>query len=87
MDNRRLFLAALLSLAVLFLWQWIFPPEKPQPSQPVEQSAVGLVDEAIEGEVTPGVLDEAAASASEVTRQRRRPRSSTRRTSQRPRRW
>jgi YidC/Oxa1 family membrane protein insertase len=29
-DNRRLFLAALLSLAVLFLWQWIFPTEKPQ---------------------------------------------------------
>ena len=30
MDNRRLFLAALLSLAVLFLWQWVFPPAKPE---------------------------------------------------------
>jgi YidC/Oxa1 family membrane protein insertase len=64
-DNRRLFLAALLSLAVLFLWQWIFPPEKPQPPQPVEESAVGLVADATEGEVIRGVSDEVAPLASD----------------------
>lgn len=31
MDNRRLFLAAILSMAVLFLWQVIFPPPEPAP--------------------------------------------------------
>jgi YidC/Oxa1 family membrane protein insertase len=34
LDNRRLFLAALLSLAVLLIWQWAFPPE-PAPKQPL----------------------------------------------------
>lgn len=29
MDNKRLFLAALLSLGVLVLWQFLFPPPKP----------------------------------------------------------
>ena len=40
MDNRRLFLAALLSLGVLLLWQWIFPPEPPvqAPAPVVEQA-------------------------------------------------
>lgn len=31
MDNRRLFLAALLSLAVLLGWQYLFPPPEPTP--------------------------------------------------------
>lgn len=31
MDNRRLFLAAILSMAVLFLWQVLFPPPEPAP--------------------------------------------------------
>jgi YidC/Oxa1 family membrane protein insertase len=34
-DNRRLFLAAALSMAVLLLWQYVFPaPEPPAPSAP-----------------------------------------------------
>lgn len=38
MDTRRLLIAALLSLAVLVLWQWVFPPpERPVPEErPVE---------------------------------------------------
>jgi YidC/Oxa1 family membrane protein insertase len=39
-DNRRLFLAALLSLGVLVLWQWFFPPpapvDKPAPGRPAQ---------------------------------------------------
>jgi YidC/Oxa1 family membrane protein insertase len=40
-DNRRLFLAALLSLGVLVLWQWLFPPPEPvqRPGPVAEQSA------------------------------------------------
>ncbi len=36
MDLRRLLLAALLSLAVLLAWQWMFPPPAPSTSEPVE---------------------------------------------------
>ena len=43
MDNRRLFIAALLSIAVLFLWQILFPPPPPPqrapPSEPPPSSA------------------------------------------------
>jgi YidC/Oxa1 family membrane protein insertase len=38
-DNRRLFLAALLSLAVLLAWQWIFPPAPPSPAPSVPQES------------------------------------------------
>ena len=39
MDNRRLFIAALLSIAVLFVWQILFPPPKPtQRTEPVAPS-------------------------------------------------
>ena len=38
MDNRRLLIAALLSMAVLFLWQVLFPPPEP-PRRPVVESA------------------------------------------------
>lgn len=42
MDNRRLFLAALLSLAVLLGWQYLFPPVEPAaPAKPVVASANG----------------------------------------------
>ncbi len=34
MDTKRFLLAALLSMAVLFAWNWLFPPPKPAP--PVE---------------------------------------------------
>lgn len=40
MDNRRLFLAATLSLAVLILWQWVFAPDSPPELAPaVEEEA------------------------------------------------
>lgn len=32
MDNKRLLIAAVLSMAVLFLWQMVFPPPEPPPS-------------------------------------------------------
>lgn len=34
METRRLFLAVLLSLAVVFAWQWIFPPVEPVVQSP-----------------------------------------------------
>ena len=39
MDNKRLFIAALLSLGVLVLWQLLFPPPKPAPPPTSEASA------------------------------------------------
>ncbi len=47
MDNRRLLFAAALSMAVLFLWQYIFPaPEPPAPAaRPPVESANPAVDE------------------------------------------
>lgn len=40
MDTRRLLIAAALSLAVLFAWQWLFPPPKPPaPSAPTPPAA------------------------------------------------
>lgn len=38
MDNRRLLIAVLLSLAVLILWQYLFPP-KPKPRLPTQTEA------------------------------------------------
>ncbi len=38
LDNRRLFLAALLSLAVLMVWQWLLPPKPPV--EPLEASPI-----------------------------------------------
>lgn len=44
MDNRRLFLAALLSLAVLLGWQYLFPPpEAAQPVRPVPTAEAAAV--------------------------------------------
>ena len=34
LDTRRLFLAAFLSLGVLLLWQWVFPPSPPATTGP-----------------------------------------------------
>ncbi|HSM14425.1 MAG TPA: membrane protein insertase YidC [Thermoanaerobaculia bacterium] len=39
MDTRRLLFAALLSMGVLFLWQFLFPPPKPPLAPPVEAAA------------------------------------------------
>lgn len=41
MDNRRLFLAAILSMAVLFLWQLMFPPPEPAPPPAPPPAAAG----------------------------------------------
>jgi YidC/Oxa1 family membrane protein insertase len=41
LDNRRLFLAAILSMAVLFLWQVIFPPPEPAPRPAAPTAAAG----------------------------------------------
>ena len=56
MDNRRLFLAALLSLAVLFLWQWMFPPEAPVrvPPSAVEAPSSSADPEQVSTESTTG---------------------------------
>lgn len=44
MDNRRLFLAALLSLAVLLGWQYLFPPpEAAQPARPARTAEAAAV--------------------------------------------
>lgn len=40
MDDRRLLVAALLSLAVLILWQMAFPPPEPSLPEPVAESPV-----------------------------------------------
>ena len=49
MDNRRLLLAAILSMGVLFLWQYLFPaPEPPAPRPAV------AVEAAATPEATPG---------------------------------
>ena len=39
MDNRRLFLAVVLSLAVLLAWNYIFPPPKP-PAEPIAETPI-----------------------------------------------
>jgi YidC/Oxa1 family membrane protein insertase len=42
LDNRRLLIAALLSMGVLLLWQYLVPPpEPPRPPQPAPASAAG----------------------------------------------
>jgi YidC/Oxa1 family membrane protein insertase len=38
-DNRRLLIAVLLSLAVLILWQYLVPPVKPKPHLPTQTAA------------------------------------------------
>ena len=57
MDNRRLFLAALLSLAVIMVWQVLFPPPPPVSRQPdpigVEQ--VSSVEEPVSSS-SPGLV-------------------------------
>lgn len=53
MDNRRLLLAALLSMAVLFVWNEIFPPPEPvrPPAPPtIEESAAEAAPAAARGE-------------------------------------
>ncbi len=38
MDNKRLLIAAVLSMAVLFVWQRLFPPPEPPPTAPVSEA-------------------------------------------------
>jgi YidC/Oxa1 family membrane protein insertase len=57
LDNRRLFLAAILSMAVLFLWQVLFPPPESRPRPAVAPPA------AVEAAATAAVAPAAAAAA------------------------
>lgn len=65
MDNRRLFLAALLSLAVLVIWQWLFPP--PEPAERTEplgvESTAGTVESTAASAPPPAATESAAAGA------------------------
>lgn len=62
MDNRRLFLAAILSMAVLFLWQVLFPPPEPAPRPAALPVAAGEAAPATAGEALPAASAEAAAT-------------------------
>ncbi|HVS14952.1 MAG TPA: membrane protein insertase YidC [Thermoanaerobaculia bacterium] len=68
MDNRRLFLAALLSLGVLVLWQWLFPPpepvERPAPA-PVTEPRPALGPEEAGGPTPPAPVESAESAAGE----------------------
>lgn len=77
MDNKRLFIAALLSLGVLVIWQLLFPPPKPtRPPAPVEVSATpeapaapattGLPAASPAASTTPETPSEGAASEESI---------------------
>lgn len=76
MDQKRLLLAALLSLVVLFGWQLLFPPPEPAPS---ETGAEGAVADAVESQpaddqpVAAEVADADASQEAEPARDRERP--------------
>ncbi len=61
MDNRRLLLAALLSVAVLFVWQYLFPPPEP-PRRPEEPSAASADSPAPLAQNTPLAASSSPAS-------------------------
>lgn len=42
LETRRLILAAVLSLGVLLLWQWLFPPAPPRSAPPVSERATAV---------------------------------------------
>ncbi|MDQ7004712.1 MAG: membrane protein insertase YidC [Ghiorsea sp.] len=48
MDNKNLILAFALSMAVLFGWSWMFPPQQPTPQQ-LEQTQLDTVNNATNG--------------------------------------
>ena len=58
MDNRRLLIAALLSVGVLFLWQVLFPPPEP-PQRPAEAPASAAAP--VAAPTTPAVATAPAA--------------------------
>ena len=61
LDNRRLFLAAILSLAVLLLWQWVFPgPERVPPVREADLPEASRPAGATEADAltTPAPLEE-----------------------------
>ncbi len=67
MDNKRLLIAAVLSMAVLFLWQMVFPPpEAPAPPRPAVAAAPAATPAAgasgsVPGSSAPGAAPAAAA--------------------------
>ncbi|MEO7795384.1 MAG: membrane protein insertase YidC [Thermoanaerobaculia bacterium] len=58
MDNKRLLVAAVLSMAVLFLWQIVFPP--PEPATPARPSQTASATATVE---TPAAAGAAAATS------------------------
>ena len=64
MDNRRLLLAAVLSMAVLFLWQFLFPPpEAPAPPPPAAVASAVPTPAATPAGATPAPSATPAAEA------------------------
>jgi len=67
LDNKRLLIAAVLSMAVLFLWQMVFPPpEAPAPPRPAVAAAPAATPAAgasgsVPGSSAPGAAPAAAA--------------------------
>jgi YidC/Oxa1 family membrane protein insertase len=63
LDNRRLLVAALLSMAVLFLWQVLFPPPEPPHRPAAEPSAATVGEPAPSAEARTGESETAASGA------------------------
>jgi len=61
-DNRRLLVAALLSMAVLFLWQVVFPPPEP-PARPVAAAPAATSSAASTPATSAGTAPPAASPA------------------------
>ncbi len=68
MDNRRFLLAILLSIGVLTLWGWLFPPtEEPQLTQPASAPAAEQSPIAPGGAPPPGATSPLDSAVSEST--------------------
>lgn len=74
MDNKNLILAFALSMAVLFGWSWMFPPQQPSPQQ-IEQAQLDAASNetntaiATQGTPTSTATNMGASSASSPTTQ------------------
>ncbi|MFQ5526246.1 MAG: membrane protein insertase YidC [Thermoanaerobaculia bacterium] len=68
MDNKRLFLAALLSVGVLLLWQTIFPAAPP-PSDSQRSEPTGFESEALDRDPPEGTPGDSSPAPAEIVRQ------------------